>query len=129
MSARVEDFPRCSACGGKLFPLVLCDSCGAASILHDTDQLDWAAPCPECGTFNPWQVICDQCHSRFPAPGGAAEGHRAPPETPEPEASLAIPPPPPAVPEGRPKRKLRGEVDATPVLDTLKAFGLDPSRA
>jgi len=129
VSARVEDFPRCSACGGKLFPLVLCDSCGAASILHDTDQLDWAAPCPECGTFNPWQVICDQCHSRFPAPGGAAEGHGEPPETPEPEASLAIPPPPPAVPEGRPKRKLRGEVDATPVLDTLKAFGLDPSRA
>jgi len=131
VSARVEDFPRCSACGGKLFPLVLCDSCGAASILHDADQLDWAAPCPECGTFNPWQLICDQCHSRFPAPGGAAETPVKPLATIKPEAPLATTPlPPPAVvAEGRPKRKLRGEVDPTPVLDTLKAFGLDPSRA
>jgi len=130
VSARVEDFPACAACGGKLFPLVLCDSCGAASILHDADELEWAARCPECGTFSPWQLICDECHSRFPAPGAAPEA-LAEPEAPTPEAPpAAAPQPPPAVvAEGRTKRKLRGEVDPTVVMDTLKAFGLDPSRA
>lgn len=103
MSPRVEDFSPCSACGGKRFPLVLCEACGAASILHNADRLDGAVACPECGSFNPWQLICDQCHSRFPAPD-------APPESPAGPAAGGDPPPA-SEPPGRPKRRLRAELD------------------
>ncbi len=137
MSPRLEEFPACRYCGGKLFPLVLCDTCGAASILHDANQLDWATACPDCGTFNPWQLICDQCHSRFPAPGAAPEPPAAPPSEP---ASAPVPDPAkgqpaasdhpvPAAAEGRPKRHIRGEFDTTALLDMLKVLGLDPARS
>jgi len=75
MTPNVENLGPCNACGGKLFPFILCESCGAATILREARQLENQATCPECGARNPWQLICDQCHSRFRAP--AAE--EAPP--------------------------------------------------
>ena len=118
MTPNVDDFPPCSACGGRLLPLVLCDSCGGASILRDAGKLDWTAPCAECGTFNPWQYICDACHSRFPSPGT-----RPKPSTSE-EAPEA-----PEGPPGRPKRRIKGDVDTSALLDLLKVLGLDASRS
>jgi tetratricopeptide (TPR) repeat protein len=113
--------PPCDACNGRLFPLVLCDRCGAATILRDARDLDWATACSECGTFNPWQLICDQCHTRFPAPGVPA-GRPAPaPENPAEE--VATPPP------GRPSRRIKGDVDTRALTDLLKVLGLDASRA
>ena len=118
MTPNVDDFPPCSACGGRLLPLVLCDFCGAASILRDVGKLDWTAPCAECGTFNPWQYICDACHSRFPSPGT-----RPKPSMSE-ETSEA-----PEGPPGRPKRRIKGDADTSALLDLLKVLGLDPSRS
>jgi len=118
VTPNVDDFPPCSACGGRLLPLVLCDSCGGASILRDAGKLDWTAPCAECGTFNPWQYICDACHSRFPSPGT-----RPKPTTSE-EAPEA-----PEGPPGRPKRRIKGDVDTSALLDLLKVLGLDASRS
>ena len=121
MTVRVDDVSPCSACNGRLFPLVLCESCGAATILRDAKALDWAAVCPECGTFNPWQLICDQCHTRFPAPGVPDGPAAAEPTNPPPEARPA--------PVGRPRRRIRGDVDTRALIDLLKILGLDPSRA
>ena len=121
MSLRVEDFPACASCGGKLFPLVLCETCGAASILHNADHLDPSTACVECGSPNPWQLICDQCHSRFPAPEIPA---KSPPASPA-AAESALPP---ALPS-RKKRHLHAELDTTALSDMLGVLGLDPSRA
>ncbi len=118
MTPNVDEFPPCSACGGRLLPLVRCDSCGSESILRDVRKLDWTAPCAACGTFNPWQFVCDECHSRFPAPGTPAKPS-SPKETQE--VSAGAP--------GRPKRRIKGEVDTSALLDLLKVLGLDPSRS
>ena len=118
MTLNVDDFPPCSACGGRLLPLVLCDSCGGASVLRDAGKLDWTAACAECGTFNPWQYICDACHSRFPSPGSR-------PKTSTSEEGPEAPEGPP----GRPKRRIKGDVDTSALLDLLKALSLDPSRS
>src|SRR5881296_2547883 len=120
MTPNVENLGPCSACGGKLFPFILCESCGAATILREARQLENQATCPECGARNPWQVICDQCHSRFRAP--AAE--EAPPT-----ANLETKPETIAVPAGRPKRRINGESDPASLVHLLKILGLDPSRA
>ncbi|HKW43846.1 MAG TPA: hypothetical protein VJP06_06630, partial [Thermoplasmata archaeon] len=123
MSLRVEDLPACASCGGKLFPLVLCETCGAASILHDADRLDPSTACPECGSPDPWQLICDQCHSRFPAPDAPAES--------PPAAALISAAEPTARPAAsrRKKRHLRAELDTTALSGMLGVLGLDPSRA
>ncbi|MGI0148039.1 MAG: helix-hairpin-helix domain-containing protein, partial [Thermoplasmata archaeon] len=122
LTVRIDDFPACSACGGKLLPLVLCDTCGAATILRDAQNLDRAAACSECETFNPWQLICDQCHTRYPAPGVPAGPHPSPgPPSPGPGAA---PTPPP-----RPRRRIKGDVDTRALTDLLKVLGLDASRA
>lgn len=122
MSPRLDALPPCTACGGKVFPLVLCETCGAATILRDAEKLDWAVACPDCGTFTPWQMICDQCHSRFPAPGAVAE-----PSPPAPSPSLG--PEAASAPGKRPLRRLRGEVDTRALIDMMQVVGLDPSRA
>ena len=121
MTVRVDDLPSCGACGGKVFPLVLCESCGAVKILRQARSLDWAARCSECGTLNPWQLICDQCHTRSPAPGMPA----GPPKSPPTEASVE----PGAVPAGRVKRRIKGDVDSHALTDLLRILGLDASRA
>ena len=121
VTVRVDDLSPCSACNGRLFPLVLCETCGAATILRDAQALDWAAACPECGTFNPWQLICDQCHTRFPAPGVPAGPAATEPANPPPEV--------PPAPIGRPRRRIRGDVDTRALMDLLRILGLDPSRA
>src|SRR3989449_737860 len=120
MTPNVENLGPCSACGGKLFPFILCESCGAATILREARQLENQATCPECGARNPWQLICDQCHSRFRAP--AAE--EAPPS-----ANLGTKPETVAAPAGRPKRRINGEPDPASLVHLLKVLGLDPSRA
>src|SRR5712691_10102621 len=116
----VENLGPCSACGGKLFPFILCESCGAATILREARQLENQATCPECGARNPWQLICDQCHSRFRAP--AAEESPA-------TANLEMKPETVAAPAGRPKRRINGESDPASLVHLLKVLGLDPSRA
>src|SRR3989449_304636 len=120
MTPNVENLGPCNACGGKLFPFILCESCGAATILREARQLENQATCPECGARNPWQLICDQCHSRFRAP--AAE--EAPPS-----ANLGTKPETVAAPAGRPKRRINGESDPASLVHLLKILGLDPSRA
>lgn len=95
--------------------------CGAATILRDAQNLDWAAPCSECGTFNPWQLICDQCHTRFPAPGVPAGPPAPAPASPVGEAATT--------PPGRPLRRIKGDVDTRALTDLLKVLGLDASRA
>src|SRR5881409_467452 len=117
LTQNVENLGPCSSCGGTLFPFILCESCGAATILREARQLEREATCPECGARNPWQVICDQCHSRFRAP--AAEEERSP--------AAAAPAVPPAA--GRPKRRINGESDPASLVHLLKVLGLDPSRA
>jgi len=117
VTQNVENLGPCSSCGGTLFPFILCESCGAATILREARQLEREATCPECGARNPWQVICDQCHSRFRAP--AAEEERSP--------AAAAPAVPPAA--GRPKRRINGESDPASLVHLLKVLGLDPSRA
>src|SRR5213593_806870 len=117
MTQNVENLGPCSSCGGTLFPFILCESCGAATILREARQLEREATCPECGARNPWQVICDQCHSRFRAP--AADEERSP--------ASAAPAVPPAA--GRPKRRINGESDPASLVHLLKVLGLDPSRA
>src|SRR3989454_302342 len=116
VTQNVENLGPCSSCGGTLFPFILCESCGAATILREARQLEREATCPECGARNPWQVICDQCHSRFRAP--AAEEERSP-------AAPALE----AKPAGRPKRRINGESDPASLVHLLKVLGLDPSRA
>ncbi len=119
-----EDLPACSSCGGKTVPLILCDTCGAASILRDARQLEWAAACPECGTFNAWQLICEQCHSRFPAPGASADPDKdVPTPPPSPAPTLSLPP------NERPKRRIRSEYDARAVEEMLRILGVDAARA
>src|SRR2546426_2800585 len=120
VTQNVESFGPCSACGGNLFPFILCESCGAATILREARHLENQATCPECGARNPWQLICDQCHSRFRAP--AAEG---PPAT----ANLETKPETVAAPAGRLKRRINGESDPASLVHLLKVLGLDPSRA
>src|SRR5437899_144487 len=120
VTQNVENLGPCSACGGKLFPFILCESCGAATILRETRQLENQATCPECGARNRWQLICDQCHSRFRAP--AAE------ESPL-TANLEMKPETVAAPAGRPKRRINGESDPASLVHLLKVLGLDPSRA
>ena len=119
MTQNVENLGPCSSCGGKLFPFILCESCGAATILREARQLEREATCPECGARNPWQVICDQCHSRFRAP--ATEEERSP------AAAPGATPVPAAA--GRPKRRINGESDPASLVHLLKVLGLDPSRA
>ena len=119
VTQNVENLGPCSSCGGKLFPFILCESCGAATILREARQLEREATCPECGARNPWQVICDQCHSRFRAP--AAEEERSP------AAAPGATPVPAAA--GRPKRRINGESDPASLVHLLKVLGLDPSRA
>src|SRR5205809_203314 len=122
MTVRVDDLPPCSACGGKVFPLVLCESCGSVTIFRDVRSLGWTAPCPECGTPNSWELICDQCRTQFPPPG-------------RPESQLTKSPPAQtpveigAVPVGRPRRRIKGEVDSRALTDLLSVLGLDASRA
>src|SRR5207244_8917923 len=117
VTQNVENLGPCSSGGGKLFPFILCESCGAATILREAHQLEREATCPECGARNPWQVICDQCHSRFRAP--AADEERSP--------AAAAPAVPPAA--GRPKRRINGESDPASLVHLLKGLGLDPARA
>ena len=124
MTLRREDLPACSSCGGTTSPLILCDTCGAASILRDVRALEWAAACPECGTFNAWQLICEQCHSRFPAPGTPAGSEKdvpTPPPSPAPGPDVAS--------NERPKRRIRGEYDARALQDMLRILGVDEVRA
>jgi hypothetical protein len=121
MTIRVRDLPSCGSCGGKLLPLVLCDSCGAATVLREARDLDWAAACSECGAFSAWQLTCDACHTRFPAPGPSAP--HAAPAPPVRGSSHGHGPPP------RPRRRLKGDVDAHALMDLLKVLGLDASRA
>jgi len=125
MTVRVDGLAPCNACGGHVLPLVLCERCGAATILRDARSLDSAAACAECGTFNPWQLICDQCHTRFPAPVDRA-GARAtsPPTEPAGEIVSAA-----SHPAGRAKRRIKGDVDPHALIDLLKIIGLDASRA
>src|SRR5256885_2747946 len=120
MTPNVENLGPCSSCGGKLFPFILCEACGAGTILREARQLENQATCPECGARNPWQLICDQCHSRFRAPGDEA----APPT-----ANLETKPETVAAPAGRPKRRINGESDPASLVHLLKILGLDPSRA
>lgn len=121
MSVRVDHLSPCGACNGRLFPLVLCGSCGAATILRDAKVLEWVAACPECETFNPWQLICDKCHTRFSAPRVPDGPVGAEPTNPPPKG--------PPAPVGRPRRRIRGDVDTRALIDLLKILGLDPSRA
>src|SRR5437867_11863025 len=104
VTQNVENLGPCSSCGGKLFPFILCESCGAATILREARQLEKEATCPECGARNPWQLICDQCHSRFRAP--AAE-ERSSPATATPEAKPGAP----VASLGRAKRRITSEAD------------------
>jgi tetratricopeptide (TPR) repeat protein len=122
MTQDVENLGPCSSCGGKLFPFILCESCGAASILREARHLEKEATCPECGARNPWQLICDQCHSRFRAPA-AEERPSSATATPEAKPELV------AAPAGRPKRRINGESDPASLVHLLKVLGLDPSRA
>ena len=119
MSVRVDDLPACSACGGKVFPVVLCNTCGAVTILRSAQSLERMARCADCGQVNPWQLICDQCHTQFPAPAGVA-GLASPPV--DPQADVANPTP-------RPSRRIKGDIDRHAVMDLLKVLGLDASRA
>ena len=119
MSVRVDDLPACSACGGKVFPVVLCNTCGAVTILRTAQSLERMARCADCGQVNPWQLICDQCHTQFPAPAGVA-GLASPPV--DPQADVANPTP-------RPSRRIKGDIDRHAVMDLLKVLGLDASRA
>ncbi|HYT16893.1 MAG TPA: helix-hairpin-helix domain-containing protein [Thermoplasmata archaeon] len=122
MTQNVENLGPCTSCGGRLFPFILCESCGAATILREARQLEREATCPECGARNPWQVICDQCHSRFRAPAAVEERS---PAAPSGEAKpTAVPPA-----AGRPKRRINGESDPASLVHLLKVLGLDPSRA
>jgi tetratricopeptide (TPR) repeat protein len=122
VTVRVDDLPPCSACGGKVFPLVLCESCGAVTIFRDVRSLGWTAPCSECGALNSWELICDQCRTQFPAPG-RPEGQLT--KSSPAQTSVEIG----AVPVGRPRRKIKGEVDSRALTDLLKVLGLDASRA
>src|SRR5213594_1596173 len=119
MTPNVENLGPCSSCGGKLFPFILCEACGAATILREARQLENQATCPECGARNPWQLICDQCHSRFRAP--AAEG---PPAT----ANLGAKPETVAAPAGRLKRRINGAAPPASLVHDLKVVRHDPSR-
>src|SRR5256885_8776775 len=122
VTVRLDDLPPCSACGGKVSPLVLCESCGAVTIFRDVPSLGWTAPCSECGTLNSWELICDQCRTQFPAPG-RPEGH------PGKSSRAQTPPETGAVPVGRPRRRIKGEVDSRALTDLLSVLGLDASRA
>lgn len=122
VTQNVENLGSCSACGGKLFPFILCESCGAATILREARQLEKEATCPECGARNLWQLICDQCHSRFRAPP-AEEGPSPATPTSEVKADAVV------APAGRPKRRINGESDPASLVHLLKVLGLDPSRA
>ena len=122
MTQNVENLGPCSSCGGELFPFILCESCGAATILREARHLEREVTCPECGARNPWQLICDACHSRFRAP--ATEEERSP--------AAATPGTKPAAvagAAGRPKRRINGESDPASLVHLLKVLGLDPSRA
>src|SRR3989475_2486864 len=121
MTVRVDDLPPCEACGGKVLPVVLCESCGAVTILREARALAQASPCPECGTPNSEQLICDQCHTRYPAPGM--------PPGPPPMSPSEKPAESAAVPVGRSRRRIKGEVDSRALTDLLKVLGLDASRA
>lgn len=120
MTVRVDSLSPCGTCGGKLLPLVLCASCGAAAVLRDTQELDWSAACPECGTFNAWELICDACRTRSPAPGRPAS-----------PSALASPAPGPLGPRRAPRlaRRIKGDVDTRAMADLLKVLGIDARRA
>ncbi len=119
MSVRVDDLPACSACGGKVFPVVLCNTCGAVTILRNARSLERMARCADCGQVNPWQLICDQCHTQFPAPAGLA-GLASP--SVDPPTDVASPTP-------RSIRRIKGDIDRHAVMDLLRVLGLDASRA
>lgn len=115
MSPAIDALPPCASCGGRLFPLVHCQACGATTVHRDVQRLDWAIPCAECKTYGPWQMICEQCYKRFPAPGVAADS--------------APPPARASTPGKRPLRRLRGEVDTRALQDMMRVVGLDSVRA
>src|SRR5256886_655258 len=119
MSVRVDDLPACSAWGGKVFPVVWCNTGGPATILRNARSLERMARCADCGQVNPWQLICDQCHTQFPAPAGLA-GLASP--SVDPPTDVASPTP-------RPIRRIKGDIDRHAVMDLLKVLGLDASRA
>jgi len=99
--------------------VVLCNTCGAVTILRNARSLERMARCADCGQVNPWQLICDQCHTQFPAPAGLA-GLASP--SVDPPTDVASPTP-------RPIRRIKGDIDRHAVMDLLKVLGLDASRA
>jgi helix-hairpin-helix protein len=121
MTLRVDAIPPCDACGGKRHPLVVCDACGAMSVLRDVRTVERVAACPECGALTPWQLICDGCHRQSTAP-----------EDPDPPRTSLKPDPGSAgrgEPSPRPQRRVKGDVDTRALIDLLRVLGLDASRA
>ena len=119
MSIRVDSLSACEVCGGKRYPLILCEACGAGSVLRDLPELDRTAACSECGAANPWQLICDTCENRTPAPDFV----ESPPVAQGPKSERSAGPP------QRPRRRVKGDVDTRALMDLLKVLGLDASRA
>lgn len=62
----MAELPACKKCSGRFAPLSLCDTCGGASVLRDLKAVNAALACPDCGSENPTQLLCLQCHDRRP---------------------------------------------------------------
>lgn len=122
MTVRVDGLPPCSACGGPVAPLVLCERCGAATIVRDVQSLEAVIPCSECEALSPWQLICDQCHLRFPAPAGLEPPPRA-------GEGGGLGSGPATNTPARRRRRVRGDVDTRALMDLMNVLGLDASRS
>ncbi len=145
MSLRVADLPACKKCGGRFTPLSLCDTCGGASVLRDLKPVNAALACPDCGSENPTQLLCLQCHDRRPFASlvaSAPAAKRRP--TSCPSCATFLGPNDTKCPtcgmtfgvskarervKARRSRRIRGDLDAIQVQEFQRALGATPEQA
>ncbi|HKZ88756.1 MAG TPA: helix-hairpin-helix domain-containing protein, partial [Thermoplasmata archaeon] len=144
MKRRVADLPACKKCEGRYVPLILCDTCGGASVLRDLREIDDRFPCPDCSSENVTQVLCERCHDRKPlASLAAAAAPKARRPSVCPSCATFLGPKDRKCPtcghvfEGGPRaervkarrtRRIRGDLDAIQSQELQRIPGVTPDR-
>jgi len=144
MKRRVADLPACKKCEGRYVPLILCDTCGGASVLRDLREIDDRIPCPDCSSENVTQVLCERCHDRKPlASLAAAAAPKARRPSVCPSCATFLGPKDRKCPtcghvfEGGPRaervkarrtRRIRGDLDAIQSQELQRIPGVTPDR-